>query len=391
MNTVFLEPLDVLFLRGNKLFGEAGSYGESLVPPWPSVAAGALRSRLLADAGVDLAAFADGRAEHPELGKPSAPGSFTVTAFHLARKQADGKMELLVAPPADLVISTDEGGSCHVRPLVPAELSQHGLLMSSAPLPLLPVLAEPERSKPAGSLWLGEAGWRAYLAGQTPSPHQLVQSSELWSIDTRIGVGLEAATRRADDGRLFTVQAVAMREGVGFLAAIAGAQPPRGGTVRLGGDGRAAAVLATDKALLQPDYEAIAGSGRCRLVLATPGLFADGWLPTGARPDARREDGAIRFEMPGVAGWIVCAAVPRAEVISGWDLAARQPKPARRVAPAGSVYWLDALQATPEALRKLVQGGLWSEPCQDAQRRAEGFNRIALAPWTAQPTQEKRP
>ncbi len=49
LQTCFIEPLDVLFLRGNKLFGDPGSYGESLVPPWPSIAAGALRSRLLAE------------------------------------------------------------------------------------------------------------------------------------------------------------------------------------------------------------------------------------------------------------------------------------------------------------------------------------------------------
>ena len=38
MNTIeyrFIEPLDVLFLRGNQLFGDPGSYGECLVPPWP--------------------------------------------------------------------------------------------------------------------------------------------------------------------------------------------------------------------------------------------------------------------------------------------------------------------------------------------------------------------
>ncbi len=33
--TTFIEPLDVLFLRGNKLFGDPGSHGESLIPPWP--------------------------------------------------------------------------------------------------------------------------------------------------------------------------------------------------------------------------------------------------------------------------------------------------------------------------------------------------------------------
>ncbi len=99
----FLEPLDVLFLRGNKLFGDPGSYGESLVPPWPSVAAGALRSRILADDGVDLAEFAQGTLTHPQLGTPDNPGDFAVTAFHLARRTEDQQVEVLIAPPADLV------------------------------------------------------------------------------------------------------------------------------------------------------------------------------------------------------------------------------------------------------------------------------------------------
>jgi CRISPR-associated protein Cmr3 len=77
----------------------------------------------------------------------------------------------------------------------------------------------------------------------------------------------------------------------------------------------------------------------------------------------------------------VCAAVPRHEVISGWDLARWQPKPALRAVPTGSVYWLDELEATPEALRKLASQELWSEPCEDAERRAEGFNRITFAAY----------
>ena len=48
IHSCFIEPLDVLFLRGNQLFGEPGSHGEALMPPWPSVAAGALRTRMLA-------------------------------------------------------------------------------------------------------------------------------------------------------------------------------------------------------------------------------------------------------------------------------------------------------------------------------------------------------
>lgn len=385
MSAVFLEPLDVLFLRGNKLFGDPGSFGESLVPPWPSAAAGALRSRMLADSGIDLAAFARGETNHPELGTPDRPGPFTVTAFHLARRHADGKVEVLVQPPADLVIGEDGSGCATARALSPTHLGEKGI-QSSAPLPQLPALAERERSKPAGGYWLTESGWRSYLSGQCPDARELVHTRELWALDHRVGVGLDANRRSAADGRLFSVQAAAMQPGVGFVVAVSGATPPEAGTVRLGGDGRAATITPVSHALPVPDYAAMAKARRCRLVLTTPGLFADGWLPTGADPNTRRNDGAVRFSLHGVNGWIVSAAVPRFEVVSGWDLARWAPKPAQRVAPTGSVYWLELDEGTSaEVLGKLAERGLWSEPCEDTARRAEGFNRVALAAWSSQP------
>lgn len=376
VETRFLEPLDVLFLRGNKLFGDPGSYGEALIPPWPSAAAGAIRTRMLADAGIDLAAFAQGKIEHVDLGTPSQPGSFAITAFQLARRHDDGRVEALYALPADLVVSEAAEGASHVRALTPLPPGEG--LQSSAPLPLLPLLAEAERSKPVSGYWLTETGWRTYLAGKTPAAAELVKSCDLWQLDPRVGVGLDPATRRAANGRLFTVQAVALRAGVGFIAAINGATPPATGSLRLGGDGRAAAIRSADWTPPAPDYAALAKAGRCRLVLATPGLFNAGWLPTGY---SAQPDGSYRLDLHGVKARLVSAAISRAEMISGWDLAKWQPKPAQRAAPTGSVYWLDELDATPETLGKLAAEGLWGQPCEDAARRAEGFNRVWLAPW----------
>ncbi len=382
----FLEPLDVLFLRGNKLFGDPGSHGEALIPPWPSVAAGAIRSRMLAEdridgQPIDLAAFAKSEVEHPTLGTPAVPGSFRVTAFQLARRLADGRVEALYQMPADLVVSESANGVATIRTLTPIALTPSPLptgagLQSSAPLPLLPVLAESERSKPTAGYWLTQAGWAKYLAGASPQSNDLVKSSALWQIDPRVGVGLDTDTRRAADGRLFTVQAVAMQAGIGFLAAVSGAMPPAAGSVRLGGDGRAAAIQRADPTLPVADYAALAQARRCRLVLSTPGVFPLGWLPTGFSQQA---DGSYRFDLHGVKARLVCAAVPRAEVVSGWDLARKEPKPAQRAAPTGSVYWLDDVEATPESLRKLAEQGLWSDACEDAARRAEGFNRLWLA------------
>ena len=377
--SVFLEPLDVLFLRGNKLFGDPGCYGEALIPPWPSVAAGALRSRMLVDDGVDLAAFARGEIDHPTLGTPAKPGSFAVTAFHLARRGPGGNVEILIQPPADLVLSEADDGSLLVRALKPTAITSPGLASSCA-LPQLPVLAESERRKPTSGYWLGESGWRKYLAGAVPDAADVVKTSALWLLDHRVGVGLDAATGRASDGQLFSVQAVAMRPDVGFLATVTGAVPAVSGSLRFGGDGRAAAVSKVPYHPPAADYPAIVDAGRCRLLLTTPGLFKNGWLPTGIDQHA---DGSYRFDLHGVKARLVSAAVPRAEVVSGWDLAKRQPKPAQRAVSSGSVYWFDELDATAEALGKLVEAGLWCDPCEDedAARRAEGFNRCLPAAW----------
>lgn len=368
----FIEPLDVLFLRGNKLFGDPGSHGESLVPPWPSVAAGALRSLMLAADGVDMAAFARGAVVHPTLGTPATPGSFALVGFDLARRNKAGQIETLHALPADLALTRDDSERLHLTRLQP----QHPAagLASSALLSQWPVLAEARRGKPVSGHWLTQTGWAAYLAGRTPATDHLVPSNDLWRIDARIGIGLDAGTRSVEDGKLFTAQAVAFGRDVGFLAAVHGAVPPSAGMLRFGGDGRGAALHAAEHSPQQPDWEAIAGARCCRIVLTTPGLFTQGWLLPGVTAESQ-------LSLHGITGRLVCAAVPRAEVISGWDLARYQPKTAERVAPSGSVYWIDDLEATPEQLRKLAELGLWSDADQNAARRAEGFNRFTFAAY----------
>ncbi|MDW8479477.1 MAG: type III-B CRISPR module-associated Cmr3 family protein [Xanthomonadales bacterium] len=392
VRSCFLEPLDVLFLRGNRLFGDPGSYGEALVPPWPSVAAGAIRSHLLVSDGLDPGAFARGECEHPALGHRDRPGAFAVVGFHLARRDGRGRIETLWPVPADLVVK-EERGSRRVAWARPVKLAES--LRSSLRLPLHPVLAEAERSKPAKGLWLREEGWRRYLDGDSPEPEHLVESSRLWKLELRVGVGLDPARRAAGDGRLFTVQAVSLARrdaggesdtgfDAGFLVRVAGLTGPLPpGTVRFGADGRAARLFPIDSLpkLPEADQRLIARDRRARLVLTSPGIFPGGWLPPGCGGDPRA-DGAIRFALGGVSGWLVSAAVPRLEVISGWDLARWRPKAAERAVPAGAVYWLELDEGVAEdGLAALAAQGLWSEPCEDPLRRAEGYNRFAWARW----------
>lgn len=352
----FIDPVDVLFFRGNKLFGDPGSYGDSLLPPWPSVAAGALRSLLYATTGGTVY-------EHPE--------DFRVTSFHLARTAKEG-FEAVFALPADLLITGTRAAPKIERSTV---IAPHARLATSATSPLLPVFGSTTRSKPLEGYWLTESGWCKYLEGNVPATSDLIATSDLWAVETRIGVGLDEKTRRADDGKLFSTQAVAFKKGVGFIAATNGrVSVPENAAVRIGGDGRAATLRPRIQSLPRADHAAIVSSRRARVVLVTPGIFADGW-----RLPGMTDDGAWR--LGSVKARIVAAAVPRAEVVSGWDIKRRQPKPAQRVAPTGSVYWLDDLEASKESLDKLADDGLWVEPCEDVSRKVEGFNRFEFASW----------
>ena len=417
MTTVhhFIEPLDVLFLRGNRLFGDPGSYGEILLPPWPSVAAGALRSALLAHKRIDISRFAQGLIDDPELGTPAQPGSFVLTAFHLARRQAEHatRIEPLFQPPADLVIKRNfmylslsdyvqhkfqppadlvikrNSGGIEAQALTPRTL--HEDILCSQATSSLAVLAETKRGKSEGGFWLTVTGWERYLRAEAIDPNRhLVKSDSLWHTETRVGVGLDSIQRRAADGALFSMEALSLHKAehargkpergkfdVGFLVETDGVRLPDSLTLRFGGDGRGALSRRVEAAFPEPDYNAIARARRCRLVLTTPGIFTRGWQPTGTSGEGLE----FRFDLHGVKGRLTCAAVPRAETVSGFDVAKRMPKPAQRVAPTGSVYWLEDLETTPNALRNLAARGLWSDSVENESRRAEGFNRVAIGAW----------
>ncbi len=390
----FIEPLDVLYLRGNKLFGDAGSYGEALMPPWPSLAAGALRSRMLAAHEVDLAAFARARDRLPELsdalhaclGTPQKPGDFRVSLFTLACRE-QGQVQPCFPLPSDVVVTAKAlDDATYLQPTAP-----HSALSSSYALPQAPLLRAADPAKPQGNLWLNAAGLGAYLNGEQLGKEHLLRGGELWQFDHRLGIALNGAQRTVAKGMLYTAQTVALnhRDGrnrlrdVGFLVGVDGVDGasgllPENGLLRFGGDGRGAALQAVSpKNLLPaPDGRRIEQECRFRLVLATPGLFADGWRLPGLDADN------CWHGPDGCTARLVAAAVHRADTVSGWDLAQWQPKPAQRVAPVGSVYWFDDFQGKAEALGKLAAEGFWAMgDYLDPSRRAEGFNNILIAAW----------
>lgn len=374
----FVQPLDVLMLRGNKSFGDAGEHGEALMPPWPSLFAGAFRSALLGQDAAQLARFASGErldgALGEVLGTAAAPGDFRIRWVSVAQTAPQGAQCFACVPlPADLV-AFDEEALPALAAMAPAELP----VGSGADdrLPLTAVLRTSRAGKPQGGRWLANGALEAYLAGDLP--RTTLRSADLFKRESRLGIALDPGARTAAEGAIYTTEAIAFAAQSGFLVGIDGmrGQLPPSGLLRLGGDGKGAAYRHVDFAPSAPSPEGIARERRFKIVLATHAVFTAGWLPECV---ARADDG-YWLHSNGFSARLACAAVPRHETVSGWDLALWQPKTAQRVAPAGSVYWFDRFEGDPGKLAAWVDDGLWGEN-PDMQRRAEGFNRAWLAAW----------
>lgn len=387
--TVSIRPLDVLYLRGNRLFGSAGDFAQANMPPWPSVFSGAVRARILVDRKIGFMSFLEGRVADPEiktaLGSPQNPGTFRVVDVGLSINGS-----VCYPAPSDLVPPENGGSSC--RRITPAELQPIHGVRSSYPLPQLPVLREEKPSKKK-VWWITQKGLARHLSGQNVGIEHLVDPGEtLWSVDPRLGIALDTGTRSVETGKIYTSDAIALRPDVAFMVKIEGADGliPGSGLIRLGGDGRGAEIAAVESTSLEEVRHPPIQHRRFRLVLSTPGIFPpgendEGWLP----PGVFCENGAWILRHSGLVAMLVAALVPRLEVVSGWDIAGHKPKAAMKAVPAGAVYWFEAEEEKPDVLDQLRTEGLWplvhtrlgAVEGVWAARRAEGFNNVWIGSW----------
>lgn len=376
----FVEPTDTIFVRGNMAFGDTGEHGPSLMPPPPSLFAGAFRSAILGrDAGAMHEFLSQDHALDPRLqaslGTPDRPGNFRIAWLSLALVHpSDGKSEPNVESihplPGDLLRMPS--GCVTLQPRDCPDL-----VVSSGDLPQRATLVADKQEKPRSGHWLRQSGLARHLQGRLPENGQTIESRHLYRRDPRLGIGLDADARSVQEGLIYTTEGFAFKPGSGFLIGINGADGllPDEGLLRLGGDGRSARYQKVD--FQAPRVADVAGpNGRFRLILQTPALFAQGWLPDGIT----RQGDEYRLEGSGFSARLTCAAVGRREVVSGWDLFHWRPKPAQAAVPSGSVYWFDRFEGDPGKLAEWVMGGLWGEN-PDRQRRAEGYNLAWLAAW----------
>lgn len=373
----FVKPYDVFMPRGNQHFGvSSGDFGQIRMLPAPSIFAGAFRSFLASRNLEDLERVENRqmpatKAVAESLGSLAEPGNFRIAVMCVCKAE-NGEFKLVFPLPADLVIfSTDQG--LVVRQINP-ELAP-ACVDCQRDLPEIPVLRS-SNAKPAGGYWLTEDGFRSYLNGKKPQSGNLLKESDLWKKDMRIGLALDANKRTAEEGKLYSAEVVSFLDNVGFLIGIDGADSllKEPGDLILGGDMRAANFKIADICMPQVELATIEKSKKFKLLLTSPAIFANGWLPD----HVEKVDGTYFLKTDKFSARLVCASIKGHETVSGWNLAEGKPKDAVRTVPTGSIYWFRDFEGDLSELNAFCSRGIW-QGGSDKQRMAEGYNRATLA------------
>jgi CRISPR-associated protein Cmr3 len=348
MNTYLITPHAPLVLRkGKSTRGERAD--DSFLFPLPGTVAGMLRT-----------AWAD--AENKEFGDAEKQAC----GGHLLARIKDGKIDSVLFPkPADAYYAKEGDKPKRLFRLMPGELPKDW----GCDLPhdkLQPVFVDKnagEAKSVDGPEWWDKSIMEQWLSGGKPEQVDEL-GAKAFPTDTRAHVKMDAQTRTGESGHLFRSSGVDLmnprkepsddldkrgwqKHRYGLLARFS--QEIDDGLVRLGSGGRLSGLEKkseawwgfTDHPLLKPKLQQLKQGGKLRLILVTPAVFENGWLPDGIDKDT------LEGEIHGVKLTLKAAALNRWQPLAGWDMAAKKYKPTRRMVPAGSVYWFEIKSEPP--------------------------------------------
>ncbi|RKS07008.1 CRISPR-associated protein Cmr3 [Nocardiopsis sp. Huas11] len=347
-----IEPRDTVHVRDGRAFDAGEDSTAYTVRPWPSTVAGALAKAL--------------------GGEPSC-----VRGPVLVHQPKPDKREVFFPVPADLVTSSQAGRSEVWRLSVPdrapegvvTDLDEQAPQAKGARVP-----SYARRSEPLTG-WVPATVLSSYLAGTLFGSRRSTSTADIRLRDpvlfeTRVGLGRDADTRTAEDGKLYRTSHIRLQDRWQFAAQYVPArddEPPPRGPVPFGGRGRLAEIC-LDEQLAWPPVPDEFPNGQMLLYVVTPGIWARGWIPP-------LDPGTV----------LVGACVPEPVVVSTASpndtyrefLASRASYWA---VPAGSVYYLKF----PSPETALVWARTWhNHALEPARPRLDtaGFGVVLTGVW----------
>lgn len=359
--------LDTGFFRSGQPFnaGEGGYSGvRGIFPPTMNTLQGAIRTALAVAKGWSPT----GGQLPPELGTPEHLGVLSLRGPYLLFGN-----EPYYQMPYHLLVKRKSG---------PDSLKKFVFLTPGEPVTCdlgqeicLPQPVEQlDGASSVEGLYISKSGYTSLLAGQLPLEEQIKEQENLWKEEPRVGLERNDNTRTAVDSHLYRIQHVRPEKEVKIRVIVCGLPPgwpelPRR-VFPLGGEGRLSAVEVKgfskkEQINLLPACPTLApgtgGTLRFTVTLITPGSFGD-------------LAGVVRRGLPGIPGRCLSACLLRPQLIGGWDLVNREPRPLTPYLAPGSTWFFESTAEDLSALNKLHGACI-------GEKTAYGYGQILIGKW----------
>ncbi len=250
-----------------------------------------------------------------------------------------------------------------------------------------------EKTKESAGEWISASEMVRYLDGAVPK--KLVKTSEIYDIESRIGIGIDSETGTADkgnsdeDGKIYIAEYMRLKPESSIKGFICGKSSIRGDKetdilkkyfeesksehIVFGGQRGVVEVSSIRSESLLPfaDIKQKINGKIVKWILLSPAIFSGGWKPgwvdekgnvclPAEKPERKlgesREEWRSRFG-EALKAKLIAARVDKPQVFSGWNLRKGGPRATMSVVPAGSVYYFRAESVEDaQALAKALQG-----------------------------------
>jgi CRISPR-associated protein Cmr3 len=400
MSTWLIEPRDPLIVRDGKPIGGDARI-ETMPFPFPSTTAGAVRTRMASPQGE----FSLSKDQAKELLKIPVAGP-VLAEVNVGTGNTEG---FFFPAPRDALVFDEKNKDGQIDRLIVRRLVPHPSWPSGARMDslgqqeLLPIAAagkeKPEKPFPDAPAYWRDKNMLSWLmkADKNDVSYSLgaLGIAQL-PTEARMHVSIAPGERVGLDGQLFQTKGLRFVQNEQPKG-----EPMKWGNVRqLAISIRAEGTLVHDKTIeLRPELAPIGGERRlarwqraskewpkcpeeviaavkksktARIVLVTPAVFKKGALP---------EWSGNPWPVGGnVIATVKGACVGRPEVVSGWDLAKNEPKISRRLAPAGSVYFVQ-LAGSEDDIAKWARDTWLATVSDEPQDRLDGFGLALVGVW----------
>jgi CRISPR-associated protein Cmr3 len=361
--------LDTLFFKESRpMESIGGSQLTSVFPPPARTVIGAVRTSIGEAHKVDWREYASGK--HPLnaiMGCADTLGPLHFTGPYLLSHE----QRLFPAPLACL---QSDSGQTRLRPDRKATHCDLGQVY-------LPAKADSslQGTKPMEHALITGAGLGSFLSGHAIARSEIRQAVDLYATEERLGIARDNSKRVTGDGLLYQTRHIrplhtaGLQIGIG-VSGLDATHIPESGMARLGAEGRLAAWQRGQTPALPAVTRPDKAQGLL-LMLLTPALFENGWLPNGFEPAAQADALVWHGELAGVRLRLISSVVGKPIREGGWDMVQRGPRPLVSYAPAGSCYFCEVVEGDLQQAQAVLHG------IQIGQETEYGRGELAVGYW----------